>query len=88
MKEKNFYERLGTSFELFFALNYDSQTSELKICVNNNPHSLGPILGKLIEPAYQQGSNPTVPTVGISTSFTRILRHVYVYKFMTFALIM
>ena len=58
------------------------------LVVNNGPHSLGPILGRLVEPLYQQGSNPTVPTIGISTSFNRIVRHVYVYKFMTFALIM
>jgi len=31
------------------------------ICVNNSSHSLGPILGKLIEPTYHEGSNPTDP---------------------------
>jgi hypothetical protein len=42
--------------------NFDSQTTGPKICVNNNSHSLGPILGKVVEPAYQQGLNPTGPT--------------------------
>jgi adenosine/AMP kinase len=37
-EEKNFYETLDTSFELFFALNFDSQSSVLKICVKNGLH--------------------------------------------------
>jgi len=29
--------------------------------VNNDSQPLGPVLDKLIEPTYQQGSNPTEP---------------------------
>jgi len=69
MKEKNFYEILGTSFELFFALNFDSQTSGLKICVKNGeraylyiPQFLNQVVGLYVIQNY--GNSP-------ATSFNR-----------------
>jgi len=41
---------------------------------NNDSQPVGPILGKLVEPAYQQGSNPTGPVFRIRTWLGRYLK--------------
>jgi hypothetical protein len=46
--------------------------NEHKHRVNNDSQLLGPILGKLVEPLYQQGANPTGPQIKIVPLFSSI----------------